>query len=381
MNAADDFYSQLRADPHFAAMTRPERFTALPPDWVIGVTDIVDSTGEIARGRYKVVNVVGASVVSAMMNALEGRLFPYVFGGDGASFAVSGADAEKAREVLARLRRWTRAEFDMPLRAALVPVGRIRAAGYDVKVARHAASDGVDYAMFAGGGLAWADRQMKADRFTVEPAPDTVPPDLTGLSCRWNNVRSRNGSILSLVVLPGADRQEDAFADIAEQVVSLAEQLQRGGHPMPQDGPDVQYPPPGLTIEAHLSRGTRPLFWRQVQLLVANLIAWLFFKTGFRAGDFDPGHYRAAVSRNADFRKFDDGLKMTLDCDRDTRDRIVRLLDSAQAAGQVRYGLHEQDEAMVTCIVPSVVQEDHVHFVDGAAGGYTRAAAQIKGKA
>jgi Protein of unknown function (DUF3095) len=381
MTSTDDFYNQVPKDPEFAAMSRPDRFFPLPPDWFVGVTDIVDSTGEIARGRYKVVNVVGASVVSAMMNALEGRVFPYVFGGDGASFAVSGADVDRARTVLAQLRRWTKAEFGISLRAALIPVHQIRSAGHDVRVARHAASDGVDYAMFSGGGLAWADRQMKAGVYTVDPAADLSPPDLTGLSCRWNNVRSQNGSILSLVVLPAPGSDIEGFAEVAEQVVSLAEQLLRGGHPVPQRGPQVQYPPPGLTIEAHLSRGTRPLLWRQVQLLVNNLIAWAIFKTGFKAGDFDPVHYRAAVSSNADFRKFDDGLKMTLDCDPATKTRLVALLDGAQAQGQIRYGLHDQDEAMVTCIVPSVVQEDHVHFVDGAAGGYTQAAAQIKGTA
>lgn len=362
-------------------MARADRFTLLPPDWVVGITDIVDSTGEIARGRYKVVNVVGASVISAMMNAMKGQEFPFVFGGDGASFAVAGEDAETARAVLAQLCRWTAAEFDLSLRAALVPVKDIRAAGLDIRVARHAASDGADYAMFSGGGLAWADRQMKQNAFAVAPASEVTPPDLTGLSCRWNNVRSRNGSILSLVMLPGAGPDPQGFAKVAGQVIALAEQLRRGGHPLPMQGPEVRYPTPGLALEAHVSRGHRPLLWRKAQLLVNTLIGWVFFKTGVKAGDFDPDHYRAAVTGNADFRKFDDGLKMTLDCDRETRDRLVALLEKALDQEMIRYGLHEQEEAMVTCIVPSVVQEDHVHFVDGAAGGYTRAAAQIKARA
>ena len=32
---------------------------------------------------------------------------------------------------------------------------------------------------------------------------------------------------------------------------------------------------------------------------------------------------------------------------------------------------------MVTCIVPSPVEDNHIHFVDGAAGGYTQAAANL----
>lgn len=372
----DRFYEGLVPDPHFADLTRPGRFVPVPQGWVVATTDIVDSTSQIAAGRYKLVNTVGASVISAMLNALQDQSFPYVFGGDGASFAVPGAQAETARRTLAILRRWVTEEFDLSLRAALVPVADIRAAGRDVRVARHAASNGVDYAMFDGGGLDWAERQMKDGGFSVDPDTGTDLPDLTGLSCRWANIRARNGMILSLMVVPGPI--EAGFAEVAGRVVALAEGLNRGGHPVPEDGPEARFPSPGLEIEAHVTRGRRPLWWRRLQLLFDTLIAWGFFRTGLRAGGFDPVIYRAEISSNADFRKFDDGLKMTLDCDPATRDRLVALLEAAAAAGQVRYGLHEQTEAMVTCIVPSVTRGDHMHFVDGADGGYTAAAARIK---
>ena len=47
-------------------------------------------------------------------------------------------------------------------------------------------------------------------------------------------------------------------------------------------------------------------------------------------------------------------------------------------AGAVRFGLHRQDAALMTCFVPSYSASDHVHFVDGARGGYASAAAAIK---
>ena len=56
---------------------------------------------------------------------------------------------------------------------------------------------------------------------------------------------------------------------------------------------------------------------------------------------------------------------------------VPSYVHDAAAARLVRYGLHQQDEALVTCIVPSVMRDDHVHFVDGAAGGYTQAALQM----
>ncbi len=44
----------------------------------------------IADGRYKAVNMAGASVISALLNGLGRRDLPFVFGGDGALVALPG---------------------------------------------------------------------------------------------------------------------------------------------------------------------------------------------------------------------------------------------------------------------------------------------------
>jgi hypothetical protein len=40
--------------------------------------------------------------------------------------------------------------------------------------------------------------------------------------------------------------------------------------------------------------------------------------------------------------------------------------------------MHRQDAAMMTCFTPSLLRSDHVHFVDGARGGYASAATALK---
>ena len=148
------------------------------------------------------VNIIGAAVLSAQINAAGGRAFPYVFGGDGAAFAHPAEFAEDARGALAAVQVWAQEEFDMELRVGLFPVADIRAAGREVSVARYRVTDGVDYAMFTGGGVLWAEAQMKAGENTVPAAAPGTQPDLTGLSCRWSHMESRNGTILSLLVQP-----------------------------------------------------------------------------------------------------------------------------------------------------------------------------------
>mgnify|MGYP000161713298 CR=1 FL=1 len=376
--ATDSFYQNLPITTQFSDLADPTNYTPLPQDWLVGCCDIVNSTGLIADGRYKTVNMIGASVISALTNAMQGRAFPYVFGGDGASFAIPSSEEETCHSVLSNLRSWVSAEFDVELRAALLPVEWVRAEGLEVSVARHAASKSVDYAMFSGGGLAWIDRQMKAGGFSVSPSEYFTPPDLTGLSCRWSNIKAQHGSIVSLVMLPVKDSKDSVFSRIVAEVLTLASRLERSGHPVPINGPPLGYPPPGLALEAQVSHGSLPHSLQKLWLLVKTAISGLIFWRGRRFGSFDPDHYRTTLSVNSDFRKFDDGLKMTLDCDANTRDQLVKLLEHARDNGHIQFGIHEQEEAMVTCIVPSATRDDHVHFVDGAAGGYTQAAAHIK---
>ncbi len=372
------FYDSVPISDNFLSLSDPAQFTPLPETWVLGVADIVDSTGEIARGRYKTVNMVGAAVISGMINALGGRIFPYVFGGDGAGFAVSGEDAEIARDTLATLQSWAETEFAITLRAALVSVADIRAAGRDLRVARFAPSTGIDYAMFTGGGLAWAEAQMKSGQLVVHPAGPDAQPDLTGLSCRWSNSPARVGQIVSLVIQPTSESNEAEFAALTQSILSVAEGLERAGHPVPAKGPPMSFPPPGVDIDAHVSRAGRNLLMQKTRLMIGNMLIGLLFKTGMRLGQFEPKHYKEMVSRNADFRKFDDGLKMTLDCDSSTLEQLTQMLDDAQTKGKIRYGMHAQQEAMMTCFVPSAMRDDHVHFVDGASGGYAQAAASMR---
>src|SRR5437868_12442178 len=132
MNTAggtDIFYGTIPVFRGFSSLMDPRLYSPLPDDWTIGVADIVESTKAIAEQRYKAVNMAGAAVIAAVTNALEGREFPFVFGGDGASFAVAPADLASAREALAATAVWVQESLDLVLRVALVPMLSVRAQG------------------------------------------------------------------------------------------------------------------------------------------------------------------------------------------------------------------------------------------------------------
>ena len=99
---------------------------------------------------------------------------------------------------------------------------------------------------------------------------------------------------------------------------------------------------------------------------------------GISVGGFVPKTYVQQVVENSDFRKYDDGLRMILDCTPELANELEQQLVAAAAAGIARYGLFCQDAAMMTCFTPSVLRSDHVHFIDGARGGYASAAVTLK---
>jgi hypothetical protein len=374
----DPFYGNVGVFRGFARLMDPALYVPLPDDWTIGVADIVQSTKAIADNRYKAVNMAGAAVIAAVTNALDNRDFPFAFGGDGASFAVSPHDADLARDALAATATWVTENLDLTLRVALVPMADIRAQGFDVRVARYAPSPHVSYAMFSGGGLAWAEAAMKRGEFTVAPAPPGTHPDLSGLSCRFSETPTARGVILSLLIVPADTAQAPAFRDLIEDVVNLVEKSPGAGRPIPESGPPMRWPAVGADYEARAHRG-KPLFVRRLITQLETLLGYLFLRFNISAGGFVPKVYVAEVVENSDFRKYDDGLRMVLDCTPRLADQIEARLAAAKSAGTIRYGVFRQDAAMMTCFTLSATRSDHFHFIDGARGGYASAAAAMKG--
>ncbi len=374
---SDRFYGRIPVFRGFASLMDPALYSPLPDDWSIGVADIVESTRAIAEARYKAVNMAGAAVISAVTNALDGREFPFVFGGDGASFAVSPDDLDRAREALAATAAWVRDDLNLAMRVALVPVAAVRAQGLDVRVARFGPSPNLSYAMFSGGGLGWAEAAMKRGEFAIEVAPPGTQPDLTGLSCRFEEIPAARGLILSVLVVPARNADASAFRKVIEDVIALVERSPDAGRPVPPDGPPLRWPPAGVDYEARARRGGS-LLRRRAGVLAHTLFAYLIMRTGIKVGGFVPKTYVRQVVENSDFRKYDDGLRMILDCSPELERALTQRLAQAASAGIVRYGMHRQDAAMMTCFTPSALRSDHVHFIDGARGGYASAATALK---
>jgi len=376
---SDGFYAALPVFSDFTEVTDETYFRPLPDDWVIGTADIVGSTQAIAQNRYKAVNMAGAAVIVAVTNALAGRDFPFVFGGDGASFAVSAADAATARQALAETATWVGEDLDLRMRVGMISVSDVRKQGHDVRVARYAPSADIRIAMFSGGGLAFADAAMKRGEIAVAQATPGAHPDLSGLSCRYELIPAQRGQVLSLVVAPGPKATPESFRAAVQAVTEIVERTPDASRPLPGQGLKFKWPPSGVDLEARATRKAgESIRARKLKVLAYTFMGFLVLRSGIRIGRFSPRKYESELIANSDFRKFDDSLRMVLDCTPELSGEIEDYLKAAQSDGIVRFGTHKQEAAMMTCFAPNPANPNHVHFIDGADGGYATAASMMK---
>jgi hypothetical protein len=377
--ATGDFYRNAPTFRDFRDVADESSFVALPDNWLVGVADVEQSTKAIQEKRYKAVNMAGAAVIAAVANALDGRDFPFVFGGDGASFAVAPADAEIARQALSETAAWVYEELALTLRVGMVSVGEIRRHGREVRVGRYAVSDNISIAMFSGGGVAWADAAMKRGEIEVARAPAGSRPDLSGLSCRFERFPAQRGQILSMLVLPADPKRMSAFRHVVRQIIGIVEGSSEGMRPVARNTLRLRWPPQGRDLEARAHRRAgQSLTTSKLKVLARTFLYFLVMRFGVPVGRFIPRKYLSEVAQNSDFRKFDDALRMVIDCSPGLAEKIESILAAAEKEGAVRYGCHREDAAIMTCFTPSPSSPTHVHFIDGAQGGYALAAAALK---
>ena len=354
-----------------------------PDDWFLIATDVRNSTGAVAEGKHKTVNFVAASSIAALKNSCAPTPIPFLFGGDGATVMVPGSWGEEARRILARLRGLIQRQFGIELAVGCVSVADIRRGGSDVLVARYEPSPGNHFGVFKGGGVSLLEKSIKgrgnAELQRLSLVPDALDDggdvDLTGLSCRWDQLKSTRGKMLSVIVL-GAD-------EVLSDVYLNLQRLAAGGgdpHPVSLETLRAKWPSAGYLLEARARRKRGPLWLMSTRVLAETLVAHLIIVNSLRVGKFDTQRYKAEIITNTDFCRYDDGLFFVVDCATAAIPVIAKYLTQKKDAGAIRFGLHASDTALMTCFVTSTSESLHVHFVDGANGGYTRAAELLKGR-
>ena len=381
MDRMPNFFEALESFDSTQESFDSRYYKPAPDDWLLAVTDVESSTRAVEQGRYQLVNMAGAAGIAAVRNVCAGETIPFLFGGDGAVLLIPPAYGDDARTALAQTCAFALATYDLTLRAGAMTVGEIRRRGREVLVARYEPTPGNSFGVFLGGGVQLVEGAIKgrdaslASNAIAITATSGGDPDLSGLSCRWEPLRSVRGKMAAVIVSDAADLRE-----AHDRILASADPDGRSVKPVRLENLKHKWPPRTLLLEARAIGGRLPLALRVAKLAVETFIAWLMFSTGKRIGGFDPQRYTSEMTRNTDFSKHDDTLAMVLDCPSERIELIRAHLDERTARGELHYGIHVSDTALMTCLVQSASDYHHVHFIDGNDGGYTMAAREMKAR-
>lgn len=386
--ASAHFYRDLPALPSLDVALDTAVQTNVPDDWHCVVADVVQSTQAIAAGAYKQVNTVGVACIAALVNMDRRLQLPFVFGGDGATFAVPASHIEPTLRALRGAQQLAAQQFGLQLRAGLVPVGELRAAGHVVKVAKVQLSAHVGQAVLAGSGWAEAERRIKArlpDGGVLYAQPDDGPAEASfeGFECRWQEVPSFQGHKLALIVLARASdpvQAQHTYQRVLAQLRTVLGDDINTHHPLRAERLRLSFSPRELMGEWRVRTAGLPWLGKLAyagRLLLQNVVGHYLFARRIDTATVAWSHYRDDLVHQTDFRKFDAALRMVLDVTEAQYQTLQVWLDVQQTQGALLYGLHLSDRALVTCLVESHADK-HLHFVDGSDGGYALAARQLK---
>ncbi|MFC6439102.1 DUF3095 domain-containing protein [Bowmanella sp. JS7-9] len=381
--ANKDFYQRLPAFDDFSEFASTEHYTRLPAHWHVVVADIQGSTRAIEAGRYKAVNALGGACIVAVLNAVKPLKIPFIFGGDGATFCVPEAVLPQVTSALLACQQLAQTDFALGLRAGSVPIEKIREAGFDVLVAKFTASAGFEQAMFSGGGISYADALIKApsdnNPYLIAPG-EPAHADFSGFECRWNEVPSPKGETIALLVQAKGDHvlHEATYKRVMSAIQMILGDEQ-DYHPLREESLTLTLQASKLRYETAIRTfGTEDgsLGYRLKLLWLAVAGKWLMWRQKL-AGEGKWGLYKGRLVQNSDFRKYDDILRMIVAVTPEQRQQLVQALEEEAQAGTLAYGLHASRHALITCMIDDY-ETAHMHFLDGAAGGYALAAKALK---
>jgi hypothetical protein len=369
-----EFYRSLKTFREFHRFTDDSLFSELPADWSVVITDIRGSTKAISEGRYKDVNTIGAACIVVARKALGKIEVPFVFGGDGATLLVPQEHVSKVCEDLASLKTLSQENFDLELRVGVVPFSELQILGHSIQVGKFELTPGRSIAILRGDGVSAAEKIIKNDS-AYEYRPSLQKEiSLEGLSCRWNPIPSKRGKILTVLVVSRAGAE--VYVKVMEKLTQLFPDGINGANPVNMDVASYKSTLQLLRDEKklHGSVLSKAFMTRALEILYGVLV----FKYKFPAIFFDAKAYAASMQTHSDFRKFDDTLRMVLDCSLSEITSIKAFLEQGFLAGELYYGTFEADSSLMTCFVEGLGQGQHIHFIDSENGGYAAAAVELK---
>lgn len=376
-----NFFRDLYGISKFSNIVDISRYRPIPDDWLIIATDIKGSTEAIASGKYRAVNMAGASAIAAIINDFPDLDIPFVFGGDGVTIAMPDVGKDRVMGLLKYCKEAVDTSFGLQLAAGCRQMAELRKEGKEISMGKFKLSENVNQAIFWGDGVDYIEEIVKYPENDLSEVA-VIEGDFTGLECRWNEVPSEKDEVLSIII-KSTIADESQRSDFYKRCFQMIERIY---------GDESDYAPVKekdmsltgkikllmgeATIRSHPGTLIKRLFY-YLKLCFLQLAGWYLMKKNISTKNTDWGDYKSDFIKNADFRKFSHGLKLVVSGTVEQRKQLRAFLKEQYEKGQAVYGTHSSPASMTTCFV-SDYQKNHVHFIDGTNGGYASASVELK---
>ncbi|RQO77852.1 DUF3095 domain-containing protein [Pedobacter sp. KBW01] len=373
------FYANLPVNKIALAqlLLHNDLFKPVPGDWQVIITDIKNSTAAVKAGQHENVNLIATGSIVAVLNiAFKANiLVPFFFGGDGATFIVPPGMVSEVMKSLLKYRENTLKAFNIDLRAGVMAVDEIYKAGHQLQISRYSSSETFSIPIVLGDGLAHAEQLIKGENYLLSTR-DTLANeiDLSGMQCRWDKIEPPENSeevVTLIVVAQQCEQQALVFSKVIQhidQIYGAPEKRQ------PISVPKLIFKTSfnSLSKEVKHRFGKIRLF-EFIKSWIINMYGYIYLRTS------SGKKYLKQLVEMSDTLVIDGRINTVITGTAKQRLTLQTELDKLEQNNAILYGLYVSGESIMSCYVRDL-EDDHIHFVDGAEGGYTNAAGVLKQK-
>ncbi len=373
------FYARLPVNTILLSdlLTEDHLFYKIPSNWYIIVADIRNSTKATMEGLHQTVNLVATGSIVAALNvaAKNDILVPFFFGGDGATFIIPPELLDATMMALQLHSENTLANFKLDLKVGHLSVEEVYAANYELRISKLKVSAHFDIPILLGDGLLYAEKIIKqASGISSLAALVNYELDMSGMQCRWDKIKppANNFEVVSLLVIArDAKQQANAFKLVMQAIDGIYGSADKRT-PISIDKLKLKSTFGKISAEMKARLGR----FNTVYLL-KNMINTFFGKLYFETKKGK--EYLHSLIDSSDTLVIDGRINTVITGSAIQRENLEKILIALENSGQIFYGLHVSNECVMSCYVKSM-DNYHIHFVDGADGGYTKAALVLKQK-
>lgn len=380
MDNSTQFYTKLTEQKQSISklLLREEVFAKIPDDWYVVLTDIKDSTTSINSGKHEVINLIATGSIIAVLNiAHEAKItVPFFFGGDGATMVIPSKILDECLNALNEHQINSYNNFDLFLRVGNVSVAEIYKQGYKLNIAKAKINEHLSIPIILGGGLHYAEKIIKGTK-NIYDSPELIKKslNLTGMECRWDKIKppEEQHEILCLLV---NSRDRDNQAVVYKKVLDKIEQIY-GSHkkrsPISLAGLKLNAAMERINSEMKVKHGNRN-FKFMLKRTFSTAVGKFYLRFN-KEGQ----NYLNTLIKLTDTLVLDGRINTVISGMSHQHNEFQDFLKDMESEGEINFGTHRSKESIMSCYVRDR-KDQHIHFVDGGDGGYTKAAGVMKNK-